>query len=251
MASTQLGASVTATHRLQQIRLRAITADNLTQIWSLFDPTQISKSWKKIEPILVALVQSRQPVSVQLAARYMAEFRRAEAVAGSVVTSIPDLPLPSDIVPNLRFVGPVRAFGLVDRGAAAGDIARLTLSSVEGEITRQILNGGRNVILGTVERDRHAEGWTRVTDGNPCAFCAMLATRGAVYKSEGSSSFAAHGKCACTAEPVYDRSAPLPPLPEKWQQIYTQASRNAQDLPARGRPVDVRREFRRLYDAQR
>lgn len=251
MAATALGAQLTATQRLRQIQLRAITAENLTQLWPLFDPMDISKSWAKLEPILVALVQSRQPVSVRIAAQYLADFRRAEKIAGRVITSIPDLPLAGDIVPNLRYIGPVNAFALVDRGASLGDIARITLSNIEGELTRQILNGGRGAIVGTALRDDYAEGWTRVTDGNPCSFCALLATRGPAYKSEGTADFPAHRKCGCTAEVVYDRSAPLPPIPAQWEQIYKQSYRNVKGYQPGGRSAAVRREFRRLYDAQR
>lgn len=250
MAFTALGASLTATQRLQQIRLRATIADDLAKVWPAFDPYAISKSWAKLEPILVALVQSRQPVSVRIAARYLAEFRRAERVAGSVTASIPDIPHVADIIPNLRFIGPTNAFALVDRGASAGDIARLTFSNVEGELTRQILNGGRGCIVSTVQRDDHAEGWARVTDGTPCSFCALLATRGGVYKSEGSGGFSAHRKCACTAEPIYDRSAPLPAIPQQWYGLYRQAYGNVRGYQPGGRSAAVRREFRRLYDAQ-
>lgn len=41
-------------------------------------------------------------------------------------------------------------------------------------------------------------GWARVLVGEVnCAFCAMLASRGAVYKSEKTAGFEAHGKCDC------------------------------------------------------
>lgn len=46
---------------------------------------------------------------------------------------------------------------------------------------RQALKGGRGVTNEVMRKDRKVIGFARVTDANPCAFCALLASRGAVY----------------------------------------------------------------------
>ena len=53
-------------------------------------------------------------------------------------------------------------------------------------------------------------GYRRVTSGNACAFCSMLASRGAVYSQRGAS-FEAHDGCSCSPEPVWD----IGPEPEE------------------------------------
>ncbi|UQA92870.1 VG15 protein [Streptomyces halobius] len=53
-----------------------------------------------------------------------------------------------------------------------------------GAADREALRAGRDLIDQASKRDRRAVGWARVTDGNPCAFCAMLASRGAIYSSQ-------------------------------------------------------------------
>jgi hypothetical protein len=59
----------------------------------------------------------------------------------------------------------------------------------------------RDTILTNRNRDPQAAGWRRVAaDG--CAFCRMLADRGAVYRAN-SARFASHPNCHCTAEPVF------------------------------------------------
>lgn len=93
---------------------------------------------------------------------------------------------------------------------------------------RETLRGGRELVDSTSERDDRALGWMRVTDGNPCHFCALLATRGVVYKSKRAAgqrrnpgSFPAgwrsadrdelkkyHPRCACEVVPVYTRDDP-------------------------------------------
>jgi hypothetical protein len=60
----------------------------------------------------------------------------------------------------------------------------------------------RDTILDNRARDPKAVGWRRVTQGKTCGYCAMLADRGAVYK-ETTATFAAHGNCDCTAQPVF------------------------------------------------
>lgn len=53
--------------------------------------------------------------------------------------------------------------------------------------------------------------WKRVLSANPCAFCRMLAGRGAVY-SEGTASFLSHDHCSCTAEPEFSAALKVQPI---------------------------------------
>lgn len=248
MASTDLGTTLTAQHRLDQLRLRTAAARDLLLLFRLFDPADISGTWATIEPVLVALIQARQPMSAALAARYVTEFRRAEQVAGNANAALAAPLTADDIVPNLRYVGAQNALRLDQLKRPASYVAQTTMTRVEGEVTRQILNGGRTTLVDTVRNDRKARGYTRVTDGAPCAFCALLAGRGPVYNSEASADFHAHGKCGCTAEPVYFTDAPWSPSAAKWDSLYSEAAkavpRSTPDWSA-----EVRREFRRRYEA--
>ena len=68
----------------------------------------------------------------------------------------------------------------------------------------------RDTILTNRRRDPEAVGWRRVTSGDACKFCQMLAAKGAIYREE-TVRFAAHGKrlngsggtCQCTAWPAF------------------------------------------------
>lgn len=59
------------------------------------------------------------------------------------------------------------------------------------------LNAGRETIR------KSSTSWRRVTDGNPCGFCAMLVSRGPVYTSERGAGAGGdyHTHCGCTVEP--------------------------------------------------
>lgn len=56
------------------------------------------------------------------------------------------------------------------------------LKNSSGGAIRQAMNGGRNASDHIVQMDRRVIGYARHTDANPCYFCALLASQGAIYK---------------------------------------------------------------------
>lgn len=91
---------------------------------------------------------------------------------------------------------------------------------VDGGLQRRIANAARETITLSSIEDPEAHGWQRHSHGG-CAFCAMVAGRGAVY-SEATAGFAAHDHCHCVAVPAF-RGKPLPVRP------YTPSERVASD----------------------
>lgn len=83
---------------------------------------------------------------------------------------------------------------------------------------RIAMNGARSQVWEMASRDRRVLGWIRVsTTGHPCAFCAMLLTRGFLgrrganlYRSGASAGKSDgdkyHINCKCTAIPIYRTS---------------------------------------------
>ncbi|QPB09837.1 head maturation protease [Streptomyces phage Sentinel] len=75
---------------------------------------------------------------------------------------------------------------------------------------RIAMNGGRSTAWNHMQRDRRAIGYIRLSrTGTPCGWCAMLISRGPVYRSQNSAEFADgdkyHDNCHCYAEPVFTR----------------------------------------------
>lgn len=71
-------------------------------------------------------------------------------------------------------------------------------------------NGARSEVWNLMRHDKRALGWARVsTTGTPCGWCAMLISRGAVYRSESSAMYAEgdlyHDNCNCIAVPIFSR----------------------------------------------
>jgi len=60
----------------------------------------------------------------------------------------------------------------------------------------------RDTILGNQKRDPAAVGWRRIANPGACKFCVMVASKGAIYKRD-TATFAAHGGCHCSAQPVF------------------------------------------------
>lgn len=245
MATTTVGTRLTEAHRLDQTRLRSATARDLARMFRVFDPERISESWAALEPALVTLIQARQPLSSRLTGGYYRDFRRAERIAGNAAPALAPTLTVDEIVPNLRIVGPREAWRLTR--LARSNVARSTFVNVEGEVTRQVLNGGRTTLTNTVANDPRALGYVRVTDGKACSFCALLASRGPVY-SESSVHFNAHHHCGCSGEPVYRRDQPWPGSAEKWSGLYDEVAKNV-DRSASDWSAQVRRDFRTAYDA--
>lgn len=73
---------------------------------------------------------------------------------------------------------------------------------VAGGLQRRIANAGRATVMSSSIADPAAGGWQRVTGGNACGFCRMLAGKGAVY-GEATADFGAHDHCNCAAVPAF------------------------------------------------
>lgn len=92
-------------------------------------------------------------------------------------------------VTALVATGPARAYALADEFRGRLDdpdfLAGLESAGRGAAMAadQQTQRAGRDLINAAGAKDRRLRGYARITDGNPCAFCAMLAARGAVYRT--------------------------------------------------------------------
>lgn len=90
------------------------------------------------------------------------------------------------------------------------ELMRDALNRSSGAAVRQAMNGGRGVTDAVVKEDSKVIGFARVTDGDPCPFCALLASRGAVF---GKGSFvSSDGKFKANGEAARD-------VPDGWTNV--------------------------------
>jgi hypothetical protein len=157
----------------------------------------------------------------------------------------------------LRVTGPINIKHRISRGEDPEKAKRNALVDASGAAGRHVQNGGRGTLLTLVQNDKVAVGWVRVTDGDPCFFCAMLASRGIVRYGRGAEAFAesdprfvgpgqvkVHDHCGCTLCPVFSRDDPLPGRATEFQDLW-----NA-NIRGQYSGKDALRAFRRLYEQQ-
>lgn len=209
MATTVQGAQLTEAHRRSQLSIRAAALRSLLALWPAFSMRDIDASWLVLETALMLLVTQARSQSSSIATAYYLSFRNAEGIRGPVPVDPPPMPVWEVAARrSLTVTGPVAAKQAIAAGRPPAEARDIALVRLSGSVGRLTLDGGRNVITGMVNAEPHRIGWIRVTSPSPCAFCAMLATRGPIYREE-TVGFQSHDHCACTAEPIVrnDRSA--------------------------------------------
>jgi hypothetical protein len=202
--------------------LSAAAVRDLFQIWGAVDPRNLSATLAPFVRAGAVIVRAGRRASAGAASRYYVDFRRLEGVPGLAVVTIPEPP------PASVFEGALRGAALsgISTARAAGrspeEGAQTGFVKAAGSAQGLVLGGGRDTIMGAMSSDPEARGWQRVTDGSPCAFCAMIAGRGIISKDEGAAAFEAHGHCGCSAEPAFEGSRPLPAnerFSAEWQEV--------------------------------
>lgn len=162
------------------------------------------------------------------------------------------------------------------------ELMRNALVRSSGAAVRESLNGGRGVTDRVMKKDRKVIGFARVTDSNPCALCALLASRGAVF---GKGSFIGtdkkwklnpeaardvpdgwtnvakvHDNCRCMLRPVYANESVWDDGARHYLDLWNNLKPTAQDYEAiRKQYPDMkgylferavnRRAYRRAVDA--
>ena len=126
--------------------------------------------------------------------------------------------------------------------AAAGSIG-------SGTVDAAGMDGGREAIENAIRKDRLVKAVARGTSSDPCAFCAMLASRGFVYRNEKSAGLSEeiekfHINCHCFPIVRFVRESELPEMnryfQEKWSEVTRGLSGN-----------EARKAWRRWIYAQR
>jgi hypothetical protein len=240
MVSTA-GRQLSAQHRRQQVAIRAAAARDVVQVWEAgFDLSDIDRSWRRMEPAMVAVTSDYRRQSANVASGYFQAFRTAEDAPGGFRPRLAVPPSREVLRYSLGYYGMVVPNQLYRSGRT--DVARQAAVQLVGGVSRHVNDGGRHTVLENVGQDRQARGWQRITAGRPCSFCAMIAARGAVFSAD-TATFQAHDHCQCTAEPVYGRDDSRPEQARQWSQLWNESTRGVSGARAQ------RNAFRRAYEA--
>lgn len=251
MAASSTGRALTEQHRQAQLQIRARALSDYLKLWPIWEGDE--DSFVKLVVASIVLVKGYQLISSQTAGNYFQAFRVAEGAPGEARTKLADPVDERKVRAALFATGQNAVKQSLEAGNSPERSKEIALTRTSGAFGTQILNGGRETLVESVKADRSALGWARVTDADPCAFCALLAGRGPVYKSDKTADFQAHGGCACTAEPVYRHDAEWPGRAREFHDLYNEATLEAHESGEldRGTSNDLLNAFRRRYEAER
>lgn len=228
-------------HYAAQAALAAALVQQVTAAWNaLLDVARLGRTVPVLSAAVAALVHQYGSASAAVAADYYDAARAAAAVRGSYVV-VPAQPAgPDQVDEAVRW-----ATRNLWRPDPAVEPARVM---TQGAAQKLVLDTGRDTITAAALNDRQARGWARHTEPGCCYFCAMLATRGEVYRSRESASFSAHDHDRCQPEPVFGIYEP-PAQVREWQALWrsstrgtsgqgsVRAFRQAFESPAQGEPT--------------
>lgn len=222
MARTPEGSALTNAHRLIQVRLQAATIRDLLHLWATVDPANLRETLDPFARAGTLVVRNNRAASAAAAQRYYLAFRAIEGVQGALAIALP-ASVPDDVVAGqLRGAGIVGISNARRRGATLEAAHANGFTKLGGSAAQLVAGGGRDTLMGAIKSDPEAHGWQRVTDGSPCAFCAMVASQGIIFKDEGAG-FEAHSHCGCTAEPAFEGSS-VRPDNEQFRQAWDAAT---------------------------
>lgn len=206
MASPQEIAQRTEEYRVQQ----AILANTIAQAASIetanwLDVRNPDRGFAFLLARILRLLTEGRSTAYLDALLYYQDLRTMNGITGEM-PNIPEPEMPiREIATSLHYNGPRYAKALIQREQTQ-NIGQVVGDAVGRAVVKHTLNAGRTTMMKAVPADKDALGWKRITDSDPCDFCKMLATRGAVYKSAktaGNELNRYHDGCACVVVPVF------------------------------------------------
>ncbi|MGW7597212.1 VG15 protein [Streptomyces antimycoticus] len=194
-----------------------------------------------------ALVGEYGAASASLAADYYDAQRVAARVTGTFTVPLLDPPPDEQVGNSLRWATKdLWPRDLEDPATTEAQKAPLETrleqaeKKAEAVVQKLVTDQGRGTVQNAVQRDRQAVAWARSAALGACAFCRLLAVRGAVYKQD-TVKFRAHDGCHCMAIPVFrGQRFELSDKAKEWERLYREYA-----APYSG---DQLRRFRRAIE---
>lgn len=202
-------------------------------MWSLIDPANLAHSIRVVSNALVPVVQQHAMASRALANEH---YQLVRANAGITEPFLPQgtaLPAPQQVYDYVAW-----ATKPATEATHVEQVPQLLVpaqTTATGALEKLVADTGRQQLVDNVMLDRRARAWAREPLPDACWFCAMLATRGAVYRSawaagrrtfEGVPYNSYHTHCHCLVVPVFGAYEP-PAHVRQWQQLYEDSTKDA------------------------
>lgn len=248
--------------RRAQTGLTKLLLRDLRKLRKLINPNRLQPTVPPWIDAVETLVASYSQVSATLAADFYDGERVDARVPGTFTVKLADPPPSEQTSESLRWA----TKDLWPRDEATATAVQLepidvrldaAMSKADGAIDRLVLNVGRETVQEAVRQDSGAVAYARAAALGCCSFCALMSSRGAVYKDRGTvgadandrfigddSVIKYHDYCRCQPLPVFrGQTFELSPKAREWGRIYREY--------AQGRSGEQLRLFRTALAEQR
>jgi len=231
-------------YRAAQLGLTRLLVRDVRGLRRLILPARLRESVPDWLAAMNAVVAQYARTSAALAADFYDGQREAAGVPGPFTVPVADPPPEERTEASLRWatkdLWPRDPDDPATTDAQRQPMAaRLDAAEVKAEQVAQklVADTGRGTVQEAVRRDGQATAWARSAARGACAFCKLLASRGAVYKRD-TADFRAHDGCHCGVVPVFKgQRFELSDHAKEWERIYREF--------AAPHPGDQLRLFRR------
>lgn len=215
MTSWQERQAIDKFRRLQITNANQVNA-LIRREWAALDVGDIDAGRARVIERVSQRVSLLRGVGARQADAFVVGMRELARVgSGSVVLA--DASLGAAGVESLEIAGPISFKQRVGKGVIDEVAFLAARDQMMAEARKIIMQAGRDTVQLSSDANRRSIGWRRVSDGNPCTFCAMLVGRGPVYKSiastqgtverlgrSGDYELIYHKHCGCTAVEIFD-----------------------------------------------
>lgn len=222
-------------HMSQQVREVAQMQALLARLWDqTIDPSDIDGSFLRFQGQASGLIKASRSRGELTAQQY---YRAQRLLAGYGGAAPLVAEQPAEALANraaLHATSVARAKAAIARGETPDVALQLAKAAMLRSAKRRVLDAPRKRLIALTSEDDDARGWARVSDLNPCHFCAMLVSRGPVYSSV-TARFQAHDGCGCSAKPVMRNdptrgwSADATALRKLWDEVGPDGHRGSYD----------------------
>lgn len=180
-----------------QRSVRKLALRDVAAWWALFGHLQGDALYEAALQDIPAIAATYGEVSATAAATYYEAARASVFPSSGFRAVVGKSSAPSAVVKDLRW-------------ALSGDDPLARLSKI---VDVAALQDGRDTIMLNTERDPKRPRFARVPVGKTCAWCVMLGSRGAVYRTARSAGEGRkyHDYCDCQPTPSWKSGDDLPP----------------------------------------
>lgn len=239
--ATTVSDSGAAADRLRRAQrgLARLLARDMRRLGRVVVPQRLQESLPLWIEAVAALVGRYGDASSSLAADFYEAEREAAGVPGRFAPSLPGPPPDAQTEASLRWATKdlwPRDAELATPAQAQPVAVRLEQAQrkAQGVAQKLVLDQGRETVREAVLQDRGAVAYARAAALGACAFCKLMASRGAVYKDldsvgraadelfEGDASVVKfHDNCRCQPIPVFrGQQFELSPQAREWDRLY-------------------------------